>query len=70
MKTLVVLLGLAVLGLLWMRHENGNLKSSFDRANEVASTQKRTIGMLKNQLSVSNARADKTKWRRFSCAIS
>lgn len=61
MKTLVVLLVLAVLGLLWMRHENGNLRSSFDRANDVASQQKRTIGMLINQLSVSNARADKNE---------
>ncbi|HCB1765283.1 MULTISPECIES: Rz-like lysis system protein LysB [Citrobacter] len=61
MKTLVVLLVLAVLGLLWMRHENDNLRSSFDRANDVASQQKRTIGMLKNQLSISNARADKNE---------
>lgn len=61
MKTLVVLLVLAVLGLLWMRHENGNLRLSFDRANDVASQQKRTIGMLKNQLSVSNARANKNE---------
>ncbi len=61
MKTLVVLLVLAVLGLLWARHENGNLRSSFDRANDVATYQKRTIGMLKNQLSVSNARADKNE---------
>ncbi|EPJ7186853.1 Rz-like lysis system protein LysB [Citrobacter amalonaticus] len=61
MKTLVVLMVLAVLGLLWMRHENGNLRSSFDRANDVASQQKRTIGMLKNQLSVSSARADKNE---------
>ncbi|WP_460645829.1 Rz-like lysis system protein LysB [Leclercia adecarboxylata] len=61
MKTLVVLLVLALMGLLWLRHENGNLRTSFDRANGVASQHKRTIGMLKNQLSVSNARADKNE---------
>lgn len=43
---------LAVLGLLWLRHENGNLSRSFETANRVASEQKTTIGMLKNQLSV------------------
>lgn len=43
---------LAVLALLWLRHENGNLSRSFETANRVASEQKTTIGMLKNQLSV------------------
>lgn len=61
MKTLIALLVLALLGLLWLRHENGNLRSSFDRANGVATQQKNTISMLKNQLSVSNARADKNE---------
>ncbi len=52
MKTLAVLLALAVFGLLWLRHENGNLSRSFAAANRVASEQKTTIGMLKNQLTV------------------
>lgn len=38
---------------LWLRHENGNLTRSFERANKVASEQKNVIVMLKNQLSVS-----------------
>ena len=38
---------------LWLRHENGNLTRSFERANKVAGEQKNVIGMLKNQLSVS-----------------
>lgn len=38
---------------LWLRHENGNLTRSFERANKVASEQKNVIEMLKNQLSVS-----------------
>ena len=46
---------LAVLGLLWLRHENGNLSRSIETANRVASEQKTTIGMLKNQLSVAGA---------------
>ncbi|HBZ8132635.1 Rz-like lysis system protein LysB [Escherichia coli] len=52
MKVLITLLVLAVLGLLWLRHENGNLSRSFETANCVASEQKTTIGMLKNQLSI------------------
>ncbi|HHA1350440.1 hypothetical protein [Enterobacter ludwigii] len=38
---------------LWQRHENGNLTRSLVRANRVATKQKNVIGMLKNQLSVS-----------------
>lgn len=56
MSRIIVMLfaaGLALAAVLWMKHENGNLKRSFDRANKVATEQKTTIGMLKNQLSVS-----------------
>lgn len=52
MKVLTALLVLAVFGLLWLRHENGNLSRSIEAVNHVASQQKTTIGMLKNQLSV------------------
>ncbi|HFK5711572.1 TPA: Rz-like lysis system protein LysB [Enterobacter roggenkampii] len=45
--------GLALAAVLWLRHENGNLRRSFERANKVATEQKNVIGMLKNQLSVS-----------------
>ncbi|EAZ5991684.1 LysB family phage lysis regulatory protein [Salmonella enterica] len=61
MKTLIVLLVLAVIGLLWMRHENGNLRESFDKASRVASEQKTTIGMLKNQLAITRDQADKNE---------
>lgn len=61
MKTLIVLLVLAAIGLLWMRHENGNLRESFDKASRVASEQKTTIGMLKNQLSVVTDQANKNE---------
>ncbi|CAH3264956.1 hypothetical protein AH0328V1_1294, partial [Enterobacter cloacae] len=60
-RIIVILLVAALAGLLWLRHENGNLRSSFDKANRVASEQKTTIGMLKNQLSVAAIRADKNE---------
>ncbi|WP_063922918.1 Rz-like lysis system protein LysB [Enterobacter hormaechei] len=61
MKAMIVMLLIAVPGLLWLRHENGNLRTSFDKANRVANQQKTTIGMLKNQLSVAAIRADKNE---------
>ena len=61
MKTLIVLLILAVVGLLWLRHENGTLRASFEKAGRVASEQKTTIGMLKKQLIVASDRADKNE---------
>lgn len=61
MKTLFILLALAVLALLWMRHENSTLQASFDKANRVASEQKTTTGMLKNQLRVVTDRADENE---------
>lgn len=61
MKTLIILLVLAVTGLLWMRQENNTLRGSFERANRVAGEQKKTIGMLKIQLSVAHERADKNE---------
>lgn len=61
MKTLFILLALAVLALLWMRHENTTLQASFDKANRVASEQKTLAGMLKSQLRVATDRADKNE---------
>ncbi|WP_338463871.1 Rz-like lysis system protein LysB [Franconibacter daqui] len=61
MKVIIALLVLAVLGLLYMRHENGNLRKSFETANRVASEQKTLTGMLQNQLSVAQERASKNE---------
>lgn len=61
MKTAIILLALAVVGLLWLRHENSNLRTSFEKANRVATEQKTEIGMLKNQLSVASSRADRNE---------
>ncbi|WP_449549654.1 Rz-like lysis system protein LysB [Lelliottia nimipressuralis] len=69
-RIIVILLaaGLALASVLWLRHENGNLRRSFDRANKVATEQKTTIGMLKNQLAVSQriARTNETAQVRLS----
>lgn len=61
MKVLAALLALAVVGLLWMRHENKNLTRSFERANQVAQAQKNKIGTLESQLSESRSLADKNE---------
>ena len=62
MKVLIILLAGLLGGVLWLRHDNANLSRSFEKANRVASEQKTTIGMLKNQLSVSQriARTNET----------
>lgn len=53
MKMMLFLLAALIAVVLWLRHENGNLTRSFERANKVATEQKNVIGMLKNQLSIS-----------------
>lgn len=62
MKVMLFLLAALIAVVLWLRHENGNLTRSFERANKVAMEQKNVIGMLKNQLSVSQriARTNET----------
>lgn len=52
MKTLMILLVLAVAGLVWMKLENSTLTRSFEKANRVATGQKTQITMLRNQLDV------------------
>ncbi|PJG62661.1 protein lysB [Yersinia kristensenii] len=61
MKTLIVLLILAVFGVLWLCDENDKLSRSLEGANRVTNEQKSTINMLKNQLSVAANRADKNE---------
>ncbi|UBH88027.1 Rz-like lysis system protein LysB [Enterobacter ludwigii] len=62
MKVMLFLLAALIAVVLWLRHENGNLSRSFERANKVAIEQKNVIGMLKDQLSVSQriARTNET----------
>ncbi|AYN29708.1 LysB family phage lysis regulatory protein [Buttiauxella sp. 3AFRM03] len=52
MKTLMILLLLAVAGLMWMKRENNTLTRSFEKANRVAGEQQTQIIMLRNQLGV------------------
>jgi LysB family phage lysis regulatory protein len=54
MKTLMILLLLAVAGLVWMKRENSALIRSFEKANRVAGEQKTQITMLRNQLNVAD----------------
>ena len=51
----------AVAGLFLAKHENASLRTSLDRANNVANGQQTTITMLKNQLHVALTRADKNE---------
>ncbi|MGQ2369709.1 Rz-like lysis system protein LysB [Citrobacter braakii] len=53
MKVLMILLAGLLVVVLWLRHDNVNLSRSFEKTNRVASEQKMTIGILKNQLAVS-----------------
>ncbi len=66
MKLMLFLLVALMAVVLWQRHENGNLMRSFERANKVATEQKTTIGMLKNQLSVSQGIARKNETAQVS----
>ncbi|MBJ6543931.1 LysB family phage lysis regulatory protein [Enterobacter hormaechei] len=61
MKMMLCLLAALIAVVLLQRHENGNLIRSFERANKVAGEQKNVIGMLKNQLSVSQGIARKNE---------
>ncbi|TCD16941.1 LysB family phage lysis regulatory protein [Lelliottia amnigena] len=68
MKVLMIVLAGLFAVVLWLRHDNATLSRSFERANRVASEQKTIIGMLKNQLAVSQriARTNETAQLRLS----
>lgn len=68
MKMLMIVLAGLLAVVLWLRHDNAALSRSFERANRVASEQKTTIGMLKNQLAVSQriARTNESAQVRLS----
>lgn len=70
MKVLIILLAGLLAVVLWLRHDNANLSRSFEKANRVASEQKTTIGMLKNQFSVSQRIARRMKPRRSGSVTS
>jgi len=68
MKVLMIVLAGLLTVVLWLRHDNATLSRSFERANRIASEQKTTIGMLKNQLNVSQriARTNESAQVRLS----
>lgn len=66
MKLMLFLLAALIAVVLWQRHENGNLSRSFERANRVATEQKNVIGMLENQLSVSQGIARRNETAQVS----
>ncbi|HAV1885074.1 TPA: LysB family phage lysis regulatory protein [Enterobacter hormaechei subsp. xiangfangensis] len=66
MKLMLFLLVALMAVVLWQRYENGNLMRSFERANKVAVEQKNVIGMLKNQLSVSQRIARRNETAQVS----
>ncbi|MHA1035546.1 Rz-like lysis system protein LysB [Enterobacter ludwigii] len=66
MKVMLFLVAALIAVVLWLRHENGNLSRSFERANKVAMEQKNVIGMLKNQLSVSQGIARRNETAQVS----
>lgn len=43
MKVLMILLAGLLVVVLWLRHDNANLSRSFDKANRVASEQRRLL---------------------------
>lgn len=61
MKALMFMLAVLLAVVLWLRHDNATLSRSFERADRVASEQKTTIGMLKNQLAVTQRIARKNE---------
>ncbi|WP_336215125.1 Rz-like lysis system protein LysB [Enterobacter sp. P82] len=66
MKVTLFLVAALIAVVLWQRHENGNLTRSFERANKVATEQKNVIGMLTNQLSVSQGIARRNETAQVS----
>lgn len=66
MKLMLFLLAALIAVVLWQRHENGNLSRSFERVNRVATEQKNVIGMLENQLSVSQGIARRNETAQVS----
>ncbi|AOQ00217.1 protein lysB [Enterobacter hormaechei subsp. hoffmannii] len=66
MKLMLFLLVALMAIVLWQRHENGNLTRSFERANRIATEQKNVIGMLENQLSVSQGIARRNETAQVS----
>ncbi len=61
MRTLLVLLAVAVVGLLWLRHENGAQRARLESARLVASEQQAETERLTRRLAAVTLRAEKNE---------
>lgn len=61
MKTLIILLIVAVVGLLWLKRENRELGQALSDATQTITTQKNGLATLNNQLNVVRNNADRSE---------
>lgn len=61
MKTLIILLMVAVVGLWWLKSENGELGQSLSDAMQTITTQKNNLATLQNQLNVVRDNANRSE---------
>lgn len=61
MKTLIILLIVAVVGLWWLKRENRELGQALSAATQTIGTQKNNLSTLNNQLSVVRDNADRSE---------
>ncbi|AWV44561.1 hypothetical protein CD201_08230 [Hafnia alvei] len=61
MKTLIILLIVAVVGLWWLKRENRELGQALSDATQTITTQKNNLATLNNQLNVVRDNADRSE---------
>lgn len=61
MKTLIILLIVAVVGLLWLKSENGELGQALSDAMQTITTQKNDLATVNNQLNVVRDNANRSE---------
>ncbi|AIU72972.1 hypothetical protein AT03_11645 [Hafnia alvei FB1] len=61
MKTLIILLVVAVVGLLWLKRENRELGQALSDATQTIITQKNNLATLNNQLNVVRDNANRSE---------
>lgn len=61
MKTLIILLIVAVVGLLWLKRENRELGQALSDATQTITTQKNNFATLNNQLNVVRDNANRSE---------
>lgn len=61
MKTLIILLIVAVVGLWWLKRENRELGQALSAATQTITTQKNNLATLNNQLNVVRDNADRSE---------